>query len=86
MKTTGRAILAAVVFYVTFYAFERTSHRFVRRPGGDEYGLITENGTHTEWWLLKPGWIFERKTRSLIWRVRYRKPLFGHVYFNGREG
>ena len=85
MKNLAIAVVIVVAVYFSAYAWERGTHRFVRHIGREEYALSSESGTPTEWLIFQPAWILERKTRSLVWRVTNRKPLFGHVNFDGTE-
>lgn len=86
MKTFWISLTAGVAVYFAIYAWERSTHRFVRRIGSDGQGHFSSNtATRTEWIAFQPAWVLERMTRSLVWRVRNRKPLFGHVYWDGTE-
>lgn len=81
MKIFWISLAASIAVYFVVYAWERGTHRF----SGLEDGLSSNTGAQTERLVFQPAWILERKTRSLVWRVRNRKPLLGHVYWDGTE-
>jgi hypothetical protein len=70
--------VSASVYFGT-YSLCRSTHQLVRHIHRDGNYVSGHNSVKI---VFRPAWIIERKTRSLIWRIRTGAPLTGHVYWS----
>jgi len=91
MRSITAICLVVLGLYGGCYAGLRCSHSLIRCVGREGYcwmrggDWLPSVAYRPTLYFFEPAWILERKTRSLGWRIRNAKPLFGHVYYKGTE-